>query len=172
MSRTLVPVLMVTALAACGGDALAPTAPAPLPFLASTEVTRTELREPINTAQFSVFNPCTNENIVNAVGTGVFTRTERVTEDGVTFIRGKIRFDDVIGFGELSGMTYTLKNQSSFTQEINVVEGGFFHQETTFRARTDGGSTLVLETELRIEFPPGLAPIVTVQTVTTECKGN
>jgi hypothetical protein len=170
MSRTLVPALLLVAVAACGGDALAPTAPGSLALRASTEVTRTELREPINTAQFTVFNPCTNENIVNAVGTGVLTRTERVTSDGVTYIKGRIRFEDVVGFGEVSGMTYVLKNNSSFTQEINVVEGGFFHQEATFRAKTDG-PTMVLETELRIEFPPGLAPVVTLQVVSTECKG-
>ena len=161
--------LLFVAVAACASDALAPTAPGPRPTLSATEVTRTEVREPINTAAFSVFNPCTNENIVQAVGFGVLTRVEKVKNDGTTDIKGTIVFEDVVGVGETSGMPYQLKNRSQFKQEIDLVNGGFFSQEVKFIAETDGPK-MVLNSVLEIEFPPGLAPIVTLQVVTTECK--
>ncbi|HJU89063.1 MAG TPA: hypothetical protein VJ672_06700 [Gemmatimonadaceae bacterium] len=167
--RRISSLLLVGAVAACSSDARAPTAPGPQHVLAATQVTRTEIREPINTATFSVFNPCTNENIVQAVGTGVLTRIEKVNNDGTTDIKGRIEFENVVGVGEISGMQYQLKNQVKFTQEIDLVNGGFFSQEVKFVATTDGPK-MVLNSVLEIAFPPGLAPVVTLREVSTECK--
>ncbi len=169
MRRILLLFALLSALAACGGEPLAPTAPSPT--LALNGAVRTDLSEPINTATFTVFNPCTNENIINAVGTGHLTRIELVTPNGKTIIRGSIVFEDVVGVGETSGQTYELKNRTRFKQDFEVDEGGTFEQRVRFEADLDTeGPDLMLTSLLVIDFPVGLAPVVRVRESEATCK--
>lgn len=159
--------LFLGALAGCAGESALPTSPA---AFAPAEVTHTTLREPINTATFTFANPCTGEDIVNAVGTGHLSRTT-IVKDGSTRTVGSINFQNVVGVGELSGREYRLASNTHFVQEFDVSEGGSFQLRLVFRGITGGpDDNLFVETLTEISFPLG-QPVVVVTQTTSECRG-